>query len=32
MLWILIWILVIFGIPIAIGVIWWIRHKMKKNP
>lgn len=32
MLWILIWILVIFGIPIAIGVVWWISHKMKKNP
>ncbi len=32
MLWILIWILVIFGIPIAIGVIWWIRHEMKKKP
>jgi len=32
MLWILVWILVIFGIPIAIGVIWWIRHEMKKKP
>jgi hypothetical protein len=32
MLWILIWILVIFGIPVAIGVVWWISHKMKKNP
>lgn len=32
MLWILIWILVIFGIPTAIGVIWWISHKMKKKP
>src|SRR4030042_76474 len=32
MLWILIWGLVIFGIPIAIGVIWWIRHEMKKKP
>ena len=32
MLWILIWILVILGIPIAIGVIWWIRHEMKKKP
>ena len=32
MLWILIWILVIFGIPTAIGVIWWINHKMKKKP
>jgi hypothetical protein len=32
MLWILIWILVIFGIPVAMGVIWWIRHEMKKKP
>ena len=32
MLWILIWILVIFGIPAAIGIIWWIRHEMKKKP
>jgi hypothetical protein len=32
MLWILIWILIIFGIPVAIGVIWWIRHEMKKKP
>jgi hypothetical protein len=31
MLWILIWILVIFGIPIAIGVTWWISHEMKKR-
>jgi len=29
---ILIWSLIIFGIPIAVGVIWWIRHEMKKNP
>ena len=32
MLTILVWILVIFGIPIAIGIIWWIRREMKKNP
>jgi hypothetical protein len=32
MLTILVWGLVIFGIPIAIGVIWWIRHEMKKTP
>jgi hypothetical protein len=23
------WVLIIFGIPIAIWVIWWIRHEMK---
>jgi hypothetical protein len=32
MLWILIWSLVILGIPITIGVIWWIHHEMKKKP
>jgi hypothetical protein len=32
LLWSLIWILVIFGIPIAIGIIWWINHEMKKKP
>ena len=31
-LWALIWILVIFGIPIALGIIWWINHEMKKKP
>jgi hypothetical protein len=28
----LIWILIIFGIPIALGIIWWINHEMKKKP
>jgi len=28
----IIWILIIFGIPIALGGIWWIRHEMKKIP
>ena len=32
MLWILIWTLVIFGIPIALGIVWWISHEMKKKP
>jgi hypothetical protein len=31
MLWVLIWILVIFGIPAALGIIWWINHEMKKK-
>lgn len=31
-LWALIWILIIFGIPMALGGIWWIRHQMKKEP
>ena len=29
-LWVLIWILVIFGIPMLIGAIWWIHHELKK--
>ena len=32
MLWTLIWILIIFGIPAALGLIWWINHEMKKKP
>ena len=29
---ILIWIAIIFGIPAAIGIIWWVGHEMKKTP
>ena len=29
---ILIWSVIIFGIPAAIGVIWWISHELKKKP
>jgi hypothetical protein len=29
---ILIWSLIIVGIPVAIGIIWWIQHEMKKKP
>jgi hypothetical protein len=29
---ILVWIAIIFGIPIAIGLVWWIRHEVKKKP
>jgi hypothetical protein len=32
MITILIWIAVIFGIPISIGIIWWIYHLVKKTP
>jgi hypothetical protein len=28
---ILIWSIIIFGIPAAIGVIWWISHELKKK-
>jgi len=28
---ILVWVLVIFGIPIALGIIWWVNHEMKKK-
>jgi len=31
-LWALIWVLIIFGIPILIGGTWWLRHEMKKEP
>ena len=30
-LWALFWVLIILGIPIAIGATWWIRHEMKKE-
>jgi hypothetical protein len=26
------WIAAIFGIPITIGVIWWLRHEINKKP
>jgi len=29
---VLIWVLIIFGIPIGLGGIWWIRREMKKKP
>ena len=31
-IWAFIWVLIIFGIPIAIGGTWWLRHEMKKEP
>jgi len=31
-LWILIWIVIIFGIPAAIAAIWWISREVKKKP
>ena len=31
-LWALIWVLIIFGIPMLIGGTWWIHHEMKKKP
>ncbi len=27
----LIWVLIIFGIPIGLGLIWWISHEKKKK-
>ncbi len=32
MITILIWGLIIFGIPATVGIIWWIRHEIKKKP
>lgn len=31
-LWALVIVLAIFGIPIAIGGTWWLRHELNKNP
>ena len=28
----LVWMVVIFGIPITIGIIWWLRREMNKKP
>ena len=30
-LWALFWVLIIVGIPISLGVIWWIYHLMEKT-
>lgn len=32
MITILAWVVVILGIPAAIGLIWWIRHEMNQKP
>jgi len=32
LLWTVIWLLIIFGIPAAIGLGWWINHEIKKKP
>jgi hypothetical protein len=29
---ILVWTAIVFGIPIAIGLVWWIRREVKKKP
>jgi len=31
-LWVIIWMAVIFGIPLAIGGAWWLHREMKKTP
>ncbi|UCG45573.1 MAG: hypothetical protein JSV58_01970 [Candidatus Bathyarchaeota archaeon] len=28
----LLWVSIIFGIPIGLGIIWWIHHEMTKKP
>jgi hypothetical protein len=30
-LWVIIWMAVIFGIPLVIGAVWWIHRMMKKD-
>ena len=32
MITILVWVLVIFGIPAAIGLVWWVRHEISQKP
>jgi hypothetical protein len=32
MITILIWTAAVFAIPVAIGVLWWIRHELNKKP
>ncbi len=31
-LWVIIWMVIIFGIPLVIGIVWWIHRGMKNNP
>jgi hypothetical protein len=31
-LWVIIWIVIILGIPLVIGAVWWIQREMKKKP
>ncbi len=30
-LWVFIWIAVLIGIPVSIGLIWWAHHEINKN-
>lgn len=29
-LWVIIWMAIIFGVPLVIGAVWWIHREMKK--
>jgi len=31
LMWIIFWVAVILGIPLAIAGTWWIRHEMRKS-
>jgi undecaprenyl pyrophosphate phosphatase UppP len=31
-LWAIIWMVIIFGIPLVLGGIWWLHREMKKKP
>jgi hypothetical protein len=31
-LWVIFWFVIIFGIPLVIGALWWIHREMKKTP
>ncbi len=30
-LWVILWMVIIFGIPLVIGVIWWLHRNMEKT-
>jgi len=30
-LWVILWFVIILGIPLTIGVIWWLHHEFKKT-
>jgi len=32
LVWVFVWIVVIIGIPLLLGSIWWLQREMKKKP
>jgi hypothetical protein len=29
-LWVILWMVIIFGIPLMIGLVWWLHRNMEK--